>query len=371
MYAFAAEAQKLGSTVVAFNRPLCPITTAIKKPHRIKELLRKSTLEKLDSNLYLFSGKYFIHDHIAARTDFLEKLNLKALRNSYKFICKNLNVNEPHPIVWFYYPQQGYVTNLFKESFSIFEIYDDLTDIYGRENDFIMKLEWKLHDRVDLLLAVNNAIFNRYSERYKNSYLFGNGLSRSVYENLVRDDTVINSSIVGIKRPRIGYAGMVSERLDWTLIRHLAELKPDWSFIFAGHVSDSKIIGNLKNYSNVYFTGRYMNREVPSILKGFDVGILPYLDTEFFYNFKPLKFFEYASAGLPSVSTFSYELESYSQQLIRLVHHDPDDWLYSIQQQLDADKKAIKKIGREVGGKCIWDDMCAKLMKVIAHALKP
>ncbi|MBU2624143.1 MAG: hypothetical protein KKG33_01130, partial [candidate division Zixibacteria bacterium] len=39
LYALAEAAEKYGSTVVAVNRPLCQISTIVRKPQRARELL--------------------------------------------------------------------------------------------------------------------------------------------------------------------------------------------------------------------------------------------------------------------------------------------------------------------------------------------
>ena len=103
--ALAESAMKFGVTIVAVNRPLCPLSTFLRKPHRRKELFSKPHLEKLTDNLYLFSPKYFIHDFVANRIRILELLSRLALKRSYRYLTDQINIDEPNPLTWYYYPQ--------------------------------------------------------------------------------------------------------------------------------------------------------------------------------------------------------------------------------------------------------------------------
>ncbi len=367
--ALAESAKKFGVTIVAVNRPLCPISTLLRKPHRRKELLGKPRLEKLADNLFLFSPKYFVHDFIANRLRLLEWLNIWALKKAYKYLTRQINIYESKPLVWYYYPQQGYVTRLFTNSFSIYEIYDNLTDLNGNENKYMTHFENKYRRRVNLALTTSQDIYNRYGINYENNIIFGNGISRAIFQKLSDPNLTPSSEILKIKSPRIGYAGMVSERLDWKLISQLAQSKPDWNFIFAGKISDKKIMAIQNDFPNIHFTGTYDHTQTPSILKAFDTAILPYHDNEFFWHFRPLKFFEYAAAGLPTVSARSDQLKEFSPEFVKIVPSEAERWIESIDTQLKADKTIMQKIGIEIASRFIWEDMTDDLLEKIRSSL--
>lgn len=363
--ALAESAKKFGVTVVAVNRPLCPVSTFLRKPHRRKELFRKPRLEKLADNLYLFSPKYFIHDFVANRVGILELLNRGALKKSYRYLTDQIDIDEPNPLVWYYYPQQAYITRLFRASFSIYEIYDNLTDLHGHENKYMTHLEKKYRQQVKLVLTTSQDIYNRYGVNYPNSIIFGNGISREIFNRLSDQNLAPSSDMLKIKSPRIGYAGMVSERLDWKLISQLAKAKPEWSFIFAGKISDKKLKTIQENFPNIHFTGTYNHSQAPSILKAFDIGILPYQDNEFFYFLNPLKFYEYAAAGLPTVSARSDQLKEFPADFIKVIPSQAEKWIETINIQLRADKVTARKMGIEIASRFIWEDMTNDLLEKI------
>lgn len=367
VYALAESAREYNSTVVAVNRPLCLQTTAIRRPRQIPDMLTPPRLERLSENLFLYRPKYYVHDQIANLVPMFEKANLLALRRSIAHLGKRIGIAEPTPMVWFHYPQQGYVTRLFDGSFNIFEIYDNLTDIDGNDLDYVNRLEAKRRGRIDLLLTTSQKIHDKYAANYRRSYMFGNGLSRDAFEKLSDPEAQPHPDITSIPSPRLGYAGMISERLDWNLVKHLAAAEPKWNFVFVGRISDDKIRRRMARLHNVHFPGEFPHKDVPSILKSFDLGMMPYRDTPFFEFLNPLKFYEMAAAGLPMVSSPIAELRFFPETLVRVVGDNQiDAWRETTRNMLESDRVMPHRIGPKLAADYIWEDMTAKLLANIA-----
>ncbi|MBU1319191.1 MAG: glycosyltransferase [candidate division Zixibacteria bacterium] len=371
LYALAEAAEKYGSTVVAVNRPLCQISTIVRKPQRARELLGDARLQKLASNLYLYSPRYFIHDSIAQELGILESLNLAALRSSYRKLCKRIGIVEEKPLIWFYHPVQGYVTRLFPGSFNVYEIYDNLADIHGNTLQAVEKRIDKFRDRIDLLLTTSRKLHDKYSPGFKHAWEFGNGIDRETYERMIRHDHPPHPAIDNIASPRIGYTGLISQRLDWQLIHDVADRRPDWNLVFVGKVFDKSILNSTANINNIHFTGAFDHSEMPSVLRSFDVGFMPYRDNDFFRYSNPLKIYEYAATGLKTVSSNMEELSSYPSEIVKIVPNRPDDWIEAIQAYLESDDDVARSVGAEFAGKFIWEDMTARLLDRMQQLFQP
>lgn len=369
--ALARTASKYGCTVVAVNRPLCLFTSIITKPRRRKELFKSATLIEVGENLYLFSPKYFIHDEISNRVGFLAPLNTYFLRKSYRQLQCRLNIYEPSPIIWYNYPHQGYVTNLFHNSFHIFELYDSLADFKGRESEYAYRLEKNYRNNVGLLLTTSETLYNRHSADYKLSYMFGNGLDREVFRQLTDTETTGYPPIIKIPSPRIGYAGMISDRIDWTLIGNLAALEPNWNFVFVGPLTSEDIRKKLEGLANIHFHDPVTLSDIPSVLKSFDIGILPYRDNTFFRALNPLKFYEMAAAGLPVVSSNIDELKKHPEELVKVVPNNPEIWRDTIVEIIKSGKERSISLGSQIAADFIWDDMIEKLLVRLIHEWLP
>ena len=371
VYALAESAFPFGCSVVGINRPLCPLTTMARKPHRIHELFGPAGLDKLADNLYLYSPRYVVHDRIANRIPLLENFNLVALRHSINCLQSRLNIFESAPIIWFHYPQQGYVMKLFPDSFCIFEIYDNLVDNDGLEINSLNRLEKQMRQRADLLLTTSDLIHSKYAANYRCSYMWGNGLPRQAYNAAVSDNISQIPEILAIPSPRIGYSGMISERLDWNLIAGLAALEPNWNFIFAGKVTRLELKKYGQHYPNIHFVGEFDRSAIPSVMRSFDIGILPYLDNPFFRFLNPLKFYEYAAAGLPSISSPIEELKKFPKDFVRILPNNSNSWQLTIKNTLASEKTYNREIGRKIAAEYIWEDMTAKLLARIRDEWLP
>lgn len=367
VFALAEAAKKYGTTVVAINRPLCPFTTMLRKLDRFSELFGKPKLDSLTDNLYVYSPRYFIHDHIANCIPSLQSLNCIALRHSLKYLQKKLGIYEPKPIVMFNYPQQGYVVDLYKNSFSVYELYDELCGIDGQVNPKTLSMEKALHDKVNLLLTTSHALNDKYGPNYPNSIMYGNGLSRDAYNRLSSHSTVIPEITADIPSPRIGYVGMLSERMNWQLITALAKSSPSWQFVFIGPTSDKKIIHYCQELDNVHILGPIAQNIVPDVLRSLDVGIMPYCDTPFFYYLNALKFYEMAATGLPMVSSPVAEMQRYPDSIISVIENKVELWKIAIAKGLTADRTEVTKIGREIASQFIWEEMADRLLEKIVE----
>jgi glycosyltransferase involved in cell wall biosynthesis len=365
--ALADAAVPYGTTVVAINRPLCPFSTLFNKPDRVRELFGKPRLQQLKNNLYLFSPRYFIHDSVAAGSHMLEQLNITALRKSYVHLCHRIGVREEKPLIWFYHPRQGYATDLFTDSFNIFEIKDNFADLDGNELEPAKAQEESLRNRIDLLLCASKKLLDKYSGGYRKAWLSGNGLDRNTYDRLVGNRPQSIPELTSIPGPRIGYTGLISRRLDWNLILEIARRQPEWSFVFVGKVSDPSIRPLTASFSNIHFPGWYDHEQMPEVLSSFNIGFMPYRDNNFFRYSNPLKFYEFAAAGLRMVSSNMEELKRFPEELVKIVPNSAGEWINALRGFLDNDSERARQIGAEVARKFIWEDMAAELLKKLEN----
>ena len=367
--ALATMAKEFGTTVVAVNRPLCPLSTLVRKPRRMSEFLHAPRLENVAENLWLFSPKYFVHDQIAGYARLLENLNLMALRRSYANLTAKLNIEERAPLIWYYDPQQGYVTRLFRDSFCIYEIYDSLTDMWGNPRPRSDRLEVKWRSRVDLLLTTSRKLFDKYSPYYRNAVPFGNGLDKESFAKYLDENIRPHTDILKIHGPRIGYAGNISERLDWKLIKSMAKSRPQWSFVFVGRTSGIPREAISRECANIHFMGEYSYEEIPAIVKAFDVGIMPYFDNQFYRHSNPLKFYELAAAGIRSISSRMDELYQFPSDFVRICQNQTEQWVAAIEEFLDHESADAHQVGAEIASRFLWEDMSMAVLRKATEML--
>jgi beta-glucosidase/6-phospho-beta-glucosidase/beta-galactosidase/glycosyltransferase involved in cell wall biosynthesis len=103
-------------------------------------------------------------------------------------------------------------------------------------------------------------------------------------------------------RPVAGYVGVIDERMDLTLLAELAAALPDWSIRVVGPVAKIKK-SSLPRAENLKYPGMVSYAELPKVMAGFDVAVMPFALNEATRSISPTKTLEYLAAGLPVVST--------------------------------------------------------------------
>jgi UDP-galactopyranose mutase len=106
----------------------------------------------------------------------------------------------------------------------------------------------------------------------------------------------------GVARPRLGFFGVLDERLDIPLLAGIAAAKPDWQVILIGPVVKIDP-ADLPRAANIHYLGAKSYAELPHYIAGWDLALLLFARNEATRFISPTKTPEYLAAGKPVVST--------------------------------------------------------------------
>ena len=111
----------------------------------------------------------------------------------------------------------------------------------------------------------------------------------------------------------IGFTGGInSTRADTELLISLFQRFPWWRFLFIGYSDDRAFLDQLTAYPNVAFIPERPYRELPEIIRSFDVAIVPHADNATTRGNDLLKVLDYMACGVPVVSTKCSNVERYA-----------------------------------------------------------
>ena len=105
-----------------------------------------------------------------------------------------------------------------------------------------------------------------------------------------------------LPRPRVGFCGVLDERLDLPLIEETAAMNPSLTFVFVGPVCKIEE-SSLPKAPNIHYLGPCAYADLPQLLAGWDIGWLPFALNDATRFISPTKTPEYLAAGLPVVSS--------------------------------------------------------------------
>ncbi|HEX8446703.1 MAG TPA: UDP-galactopyranose mutase [Sphingomonas sp.] len=102
--------------------------------------------------------------------------------------------------------------------------------------------------------------------------------------------------------PRLGFYGVIDERMDLALLAAVADARPDWTIEVVGPVVKLDA-ADLPQRPNLIYTGPRTYDELPATLAGWDVALMPFAINDATRFISPTKTPEYLAAGRPVVST--------------------------------------------------------------------
>lgn len=167
----------------------------------------------------------------------------------------------------------------------------------------------------------------------------------------------VPSPVASRPEPVIGYVGGLHRFVDYELLVALALARPHWSWVFVGPLHTR--INNLEQLPNVIMMGQKSHDELPDLIRGFDVCLVPYLINAATATVAPVKINEYLAAGKPVVSTELPTVCEFNQEhkILALAANNCQAFLAAIEESLQQqnDPKTIAR-RREVAASSDWEN---------------
>ncbi len=166
-----------------------------------------------------------------------------------------------------------------------------------------------------------------------------------------------------IPEPRAVYAGALAEWFDFELIAQAARQRPDISFVLIGPPMQARV--RLPSLPNLHLLGVVAWQELPAYLQHAQIGLIPFdvaHHASLVHGINPLKLYEYAAAGLPTVAVAWRELERLGAP-IRLTH-SREDFIAALDAALASPTPAetLQSFARQHD----WDRLLDRLLEAAA-----
>jgi hypothetical protein len=127
----------------------------------------------------------------------------------------------------------------------------------------------------------------------------GHGVDAGWLEDGV-DSLAEPADLAAIPHPRAVYLGALSMRFDLQAVRDLADSGVE--VVLIGLAPPAALLDLARQHPRVHFIGERPPTQTPAYLRRCDVGIIPHTDEAFTRSMEPHKAYNYAAAGLPTVT---------------------------------------------------------------------
>jgi UDP-galactopyranose mutase len=203
-------------------------------------------------------------------------------------------------IAWYYTPMMLPFSRELDAGLVVFDAMDELSK-FKFAPPKLLELEQELIDRADLVFTGGSSLFEAKKDRHPSVHLFPSSVDR-VHFAKARSQQFDPADQEDLRRPRLGFFGVIDERFDTELLGKVAEMRPDWSFVMVGPVVkiDPE---DLPKRPNIHYLGAKKYEQLPAYLSGWDVALMPFAMNESTQFISPTKTPEYLAGGKPVVST--------------------------------------------------------------------
>jgi glycosyltransferase involved in cell wall biosynthesis len=243
------------------------------------------------------------------------------------------------------------------ESRVVYYCVDDFTKWPGLDNKKIREMEDELIRKSDISIATSHKLYEKLSGSGRPACLLTHGVDLEFFrQTVVREHELLDP----IPTPRVGYFGLFDERSDHGLLAEIAARMPDVSFVITGRV-ESEVLRQ-KKVRNVHFTGNVPYMELPAMVKGWDVLILPYVMSDLTAAISPLKLKEYLAVGKPVVSTPIPEVLKLKEYVS--VAETAEEWAKALRTCLDSPESMKPKPGEDFWANETWDKKAEQFLRM-------
>jgi UDP-galactopyranose mutase len=203
-------------------------------------------------------------------------------------------------VAWYYTPMMLAFSRHITPDATVYDCMDELSK-FKFAPEHLLSYEQELIDRSDLVFTGGSSLYEAKKGRHDSVHCFPSSVDRAHFAQ-ARSTLKEPEDQAELRRPRLGFYGVIDERFDIDLLDKIAEMRADWSFVMVGPVL--KIADeDLPKRPNIHYVGSKTYEQLPSYLAGWDVALMPFAMNESTEFISPTKTPEYLAGGKPVVST--------------------------------------------------------------------
>lgn len=203
-------------------------------------------------------------------------------------------------IRWYYTPMMLGFSRRIRAACTVYDCMDELS-AFKFAPPQIVSLERELLEAADLVLTGGFSLYEAKRAFHHNIHPFPSSVDRAHFERACAGGEAPHDQR-DLPGPRLGFYGVIDERMDLDLVAEIADQRPDWSLVFVGPVVKIDP-ADLPKRSNIHYLGGKTYAELPGYLAGWDVALMPFAINESTRFISPTKTPEYLAGGAPVVST--------------------------------------------------------------------
>jgi UDP-galactopyranose mutase len=299
-----------------------------------------------------------------------EGLSGAARETALKGLLDSFVAGEQGPFVrWYYTPMMLPFSRHLSAVCTVYDCMDELANFRFAPPE-LLGLESELFSAADVVFTGGYSLYEAKRNRHPNIHPFPSSVDRAHFGQARAMDAQPDDQRF-IDRPRLGFYGVVDERMDLQLLEKLADAHPEWAIIIVGPVVKIDP-AELPVRANLHYLGGKQYDELPVYLGGWDVALMPFAINESTRFISPTKTPEYLAGGRPVVSTAITDvIRHYSDLDAVFIAEDADAFVKGCEDALALARGGDEWL-KDVDAKLAnlsWDTTYARMAGLVREAI--
>jgi len=288
--------------------------------------------------------------------------NRRLLRKQVTDLFRAYRIRDPW--LWYYSPLATRWTSHLPHSAVVYDCMDELSAFRHAAADLPL-VERRLVARADAVFAGGRRLYEAKKRLHPQTHLFPSSVdcehfSRARCSQPDPEDQAL------ISGPRVGYFGVIDERLDLELLAQVADARPAWQLVMLGPIAKLEE-SDLPRRPNLHWLGPKPYEQLPAYLAGWDVAMMPFALNESTRHISPTKTPEYLAGGRPVVSTpIADVVEPYGRLGLVEIALGADQFVGAIESALRSDRTALMATADRLLSDQSWDRTWARMDAIVA-----
>ena len=273
-------------------------------------------------------------------------------------------------VAWYYTPMMLPFSRHLDASAVGYDAMDELSQ-FKFAPERLLDLEQELLDRADVVFTGGVSLYEAKKDRHANAHCFPSSVDLKHFAK-ARRELPQPADQADLKHPRLGFYGVIDERFDIDMLRQMADMRPDWSFVMVGPVV--KIAEeDLPRAANIHYVGGKTYEQLPVYLSGWDVALMPFALNESTQFISPTKTPEYLAGGKPVVSSAIKDVvRTYGHLQGVHIAHDAEGFVrcceLALEQSRDPNGEWLAEADLLLSS-ASWDTTQARMVGLIGQVL--
>ena len=258
-------------------------------------------------------------------------------------------------ILWFYTPMALPLAEGLTPRAVVYDCMDELAAFLNAPPE-LLEREAELLQRADLVFTGGPSLYRAKKDRHPRVYCFPSSVDAKHFA-MAANGMQEAADQAALPHPRLGFFGVIDERMDLEAVGVLAETHPEWQIVMVGPVVKIDP-ATLPRRHNIHYFGQRTYRQLPGYLKGWDVCLLPFARNQSTKYISPTKTLEYMAAGKMIASTPITDVAEPYGEIVYL-GDTPDEFVEACERALAAELEERAAGSRRCCSE-VWPSACGK-----------